>query len=110
MTLVEFERRVFAVALASPVCGVPILRRLTPTSINLRLDVTVGGFVDIVYNERSGATSYTLIRAHRRAFGVDNTGGWHRHPASDPDRHETLPAALSFAEFVAEIERHVLPE
>jgi len=45
MTLAEFERQVFAVATASPICGIPVVRRLTPTSINLRLDVTTGGFI-----------------------------------------------------------------
>ena len=39
MTLGEFEGQVYAVALSSPICGVPIVRRLTPTSINLRLDM-----------------------------------------------------------------------
>ena len=34
MTLVEFEQHVFAVAMASPLCGIPAVRRLTPTSIN----------------------------------------------------------------------------
>lgn len=46
MTLAEFVQTVYAVALASPVCGIPVVRRLTPTSVNVRLDVTTGEFVD----------------------------------------------------------------
>ena len=46
MTLAEFEQQVFAVAMASPICGIPAVRRLTPTSINLRVDVTMGGLID----------------------------------------------------------------
>ena len=51
MTLAEFERQVFAVATASPICGIPVIRRLTLTSVNLRLSVTAGGFIDVFYNE-----------------------------------------------------------
>jgi len=105
MTLVEFEQQVFAVAMALPICGVPMVRRLTPTAINLRLNVTTGGFIDAFYNEQTGTTAFTLIRHGRRVFGADNTGGWHVHPFADPERHDPLPGAISFAEFIAEIER-----
>jgi len=102
VTLAEFERQVSAVATASPICGIPIVRRLTPTSINLRLNVTTGGFIDIFYNEQTGTMSYALIRQGQRAFGADNTGGWHIHPFDDPDRHDPLPGTMPFAKFVAE--------
>jgi hypothetical protein len=105
MTLIEFEQQVFAVAIASPICGIPLVRRLTPTSINLRIDVATGGFIDAFCNEQTGTVAFALIRQDRRAFGADNTGGWHVHPFADPDRHDPLPGAMTFAEFVAEIER-----
>lgn len=34
-------------------------------------------------------------------------GGWHVHPFGDPDRHDPLVGAISFSEYVDEIERHV---
>jgi len=34
MTLDEFERQIFAVAVASPVCGIPMVRRLIPSFVN----------------------------------------------------------------------------
>ena len=105
MTLVEFERHVFAVAASSPICGIPIVRRLTATSINLRLDVTTGGYIDAFCNEQTGTMAYTLIREERRIFGADNTGGWHTHPFDDPARHESLPSEMSFLDFVTEIEQ-----
>jgi hypothetical protein len=105
VTLNEFEQDVFAVALASRVCGIPIVRRLTASSITLRLDVSTGGFVDAFYNEQTGTLGFALVRDAQRVFGADNTGGWHVHPFADPDRHEPLSGAMSFAEFVAEIER-----
>ncbi|MFQ5811655.1 MAG: hypothetical protein ACE5I2_00445 [Anaerolineae bacterium] len=106
MTIAEFEHQVFLVAIASPICGIPIIRRLMPTSINLRVPMTVGGFVDAFYNEETDTTAYALIQGGRRVFGADNTGGWHIHPFDDPVYHQALPGEMSFAEFVAEIERH----
>jgi len=61
MTLAEFERQVFAVAVASPVCGIPVIRRLTATSINLRLNVTIGGFIDLFHNQQTGTMAYAWI-------------------------------------------------
>jgi len=106
MTLAEFEQQVFAVAMASPVCGIPAVRRLTPTSINLRIDFTVGGFIDVFYNEQTGTTAFALICQGHRVFGADNTGGWHVHPFASPEQHDPLPGAMSFAQFVYEVERH----
>jgi hypothetical protein len=105
VTLSEFEQQVFAAATVSPICGIPIVRRLTATSISLRIDVIIGGFIDAFYNEHTGMTAYALIRQSRRAFGADNTGSWHVHPFANPDQHDPLPGAMSFAEFIAEIER-----
>jgi hypothetical protein len=72
VTLVEFEQQVFSVALASPVCGVPAARRLTATSIALRIEISNGGFVDVFYNEQIGTTAFALIREGRRVFCADN--------------------------------------
>ena len=33
----EFEQDVFAIALSSPICDIPAVRRLTPTSISIRI-------------------------------------------------------------------------
>jgi hypothetical protein len=105
MTLLEFERDAFAAALASPICDIPAVRRLTPTSISMRIHVTSGGFIDAFYNEQTGTMAFALIRHGQRAFGADNTGGWHVHPFVEPDRHDPLPDPMAFADFVAEIER-----
>jgi len=106
MTIAEFEREVFSVAIASPICGIPVVRCLMPTSINLRVPITVGGFVDAFCNEETGTTAYALIQEGQRVFGADNTGGWHVHPFDEPVCHQELPDEMSFAEFIAEIERH----
>ena len=106
MRLAEIERQVFSVALASPICGVPAVRRLTPTSISLRVGISTGGFIDVFYNEQSGTTAFALIREGSRVFGADNTGGWHVHPFADPDDHSPLSGVMSFHDFVEEIEKH----
>ena len=105
MTLVEFEQLVFATAMRSPICDIPAVRRLTSTSITLRISIVSGGFIEAFHNEQTDTTAFALIREGRRFFGADNTGGWHVHPFSDPTRHDPLAAPLSFTEFVDEIER-----
>ena len=50
--MAEFERQVYAVAAASPICGVPLLSRLTPMSVNLCLDVATCDFIDVFFNEQ----------------------------------------------------------
>ena len=62
MTLSEFEQQVFAAAMASAICDIPAVRRLTATSINLRVNVTPDGFVDAFYNEQTG----TILPCHFR--------------------------------------------
>ena len=105
MTLAEFERQIFTVAIASPICGIPAVHRMTSTSITLRVGITSGGYVGAFYNEQTGTMAFALIRHGQRAFGADNTGGWHVHPFADPDRHDPLTNPISFAEFMAEIEQ-----
>ncbi len=105
MTLVEFERTIYAVVAASPICGVPLVRRLTATSINVRIDVVSGGFIDAFYNEETDTTAYTWIQRNRRVFGADNTGGWHPHPFHAPERHFALSGPMTFQDFVAAIEQ-----
>ena len=105
MTLAEFEQQIYSVAMTSAICGVPTVRRLTATSISLRVGVLPGGFVDVFYNEQTGTTAYALIRQDRRVLGADNTGGWHLHPYADPDGHLPLSEPMTFAAFVAELEK-----
>lgn len=105
MILGEFEQEIFAVAMVSPICGIPSVRRLTATAIGLRIDVVTDGFIDAFYNERTGTTAYALIHHGQRIFGADNTGGWHIHSFANPDQHSPISEPMHFAQFVAEIER-----
>ena len=107
MNLTEFEQHVFDAALGSSICDIPVLHRLTATSVNLRIEVLAGGFIEAFFNERTGTTAYAWVRDRQRVCGADNTGGWHVHPVADPAQHVPLQEAMSFAEFVAEIERHL---
>lgn len=84
-----------------------MVRRLTATSINLRIDMQTGGFVDAFHNEQTETTAFALIQQGQRVFGADNTGGWHIHPFEYPEHHEIIPAPMSFAEFIKEIEKRV---
>jgi hypothetical protein len=106
MTVDEFESDVFAVAAASAICGIPVIRSLMPVSINIRIPMTIDGFIDIYYNESTGTTAYALIQNEQRVFGADNTGGWHVHPFNNPAGHNPMPGVISLAEFVEQIEQH----
>jgi hypothetical protein len=105
VTLAEFEQQVYLVAIASPICSIPSVRRLSATSISLRVEIVTGGFVDAFYNEQTGTTAYALIREGRRVSGADNTGGWHVHPFTNLEGHTPLPAGMSFASFVSQLEQ-----
>jgi hypothetical protein len=106
MTRYEFEQTIFSVANRSPICETPIIRRSTPTSIGIRVPMTMGGFVDAFFNEQTGTIAFALIQNDVRIFGADNTGGWHLHPFSDPEKHQSLTHTISFAKFIAAIEQY----
>lgn len=106
MTLNEFEQTVFAIADHSPICETPTIRRLTPISIGIRVPLTIGGFIDAFFNEQTGTTAFALIQNDKRLFGADNTGDWHLYPFENPDQHQSIANAMSFAEFVTAIERY----
>lgn len=77
----------------SSACDIPSVVRLTATAIQLCVQTT------------TGTTAYALIDKGQRIFGADNTGGWHYHPFQDPTRHEPLARAMTFAEFIAQLEQ-----
>lgn len=106
MTLDEFQRVVFQVAVASPICEIPAVHQVSSTSIKLRTEITPGGFIDAFFNEQTGTTAYAWVRGNQRVYGADNTGGWHVHPFNDPERHDALLGQMLFSEFVAEIEQY----
>lgn len=105
MTLDEFQRQLYATATASTICEVPVVRRISATSVNLRIAVALGGYIDAFFNEQTGTTAYAWIFDVRRAFGVDNTGGWHMHPLEDPERHDRLTESMPFSEFLRYLEQ-----
>ena len=105
MTLAEFAREIISVAMTSSICAVPSVRRFTPTTINPRVPITTGGFVDVFYNAQTGTMAFAFIRRGQRVFGADNTGDWHVHPFASPSRHDPLPEPMAFAAFVVEIEQ-----
>ncbi|PIX38598.1 MAG: hypothetical protein COZ56_20085 [Armatimonadetes bacterium CG_4_8_14_3_um_filter_58_9] len=106
MTLTEFESQVFEAAFKSAVCGIPLVRRRMPVSISLRVPLTVGGFVEVFYNEATGTTAFAVIENDQRVFGADNTGGWHIHPFNSSTDHLPLPGPTVFTDFLAHLEAH----
>jgi len=101
----EFQYHIYEVAFSSAICDIPLVRRISPTSINLRIYLTVGGFIDVFYNQESNRVAYALIQEGQRIYGADNTGGWHVHPFADPLQHVPIISEMSFLDFVTEIEK-----
>ncbi|NUM73784.1 hypothetical protein HUU40_05430 [candidate division KSB1 bacterium] len=104
MTVRDFLHDIYTVADSSPICGIPAIRRLTASAINLRIPVSSGQFIDAFFNEQTGRTAFAFIENEKRLFGADNTGGWHVHPFDNPDLHETRDEAMVFSDFIKLIE------
>ncbi len=107
MKVNDFVYEIFVTAEASPICGIPSMRRLTETSVNIRLPITDNQFIDAFHNEFTRRTAFVLIKNNQRIFGADNTGGWHIHPFHDPARHDPLNAPMTFQQFIQSIESHL---
>jgi hypothetical protein len=105
MTLEDFHREATSAAFDSAICEMPIVRSTTPTSLNLRIPLTVGNFIDMFYNQETETTAFALIKDGKRIFGADNTGAWHVHLFEKPEAHEPSEP-ISAREFVRIVERH----
>lgn len=64
-------------------------RRLNRLSLRIHLSVQL--FIDIYYHPQSHRLDFSTIYQEQRIFGYDNAGGWHYHPAGQPDHHEPCP-------------------
>ena len=69
MILEEFQREIFESALNSSTCSIPEIRRITPTSINIRIPMIYGNFIDMFFNEETGTTAFSLIENKKRILG-----------------------------------------
>lgn len=107
MTVDEFERDIWRIAVSSSICLIPQIRRSTVTTINLRIPLITDDFIDVFYNEVSGAIAFALIHRGSRIYGADNAGGWHYHPFHNPNDHIPLSAPMQFSTFLEAIEQHI---
>lgn len=104
MTISDFLHDLHTVADSSPICGIPAIRRLTASAINLRIPVSSGQFIDAFFNEQTGRTAFAFIENEKRLFGADNTGGWHVHPFDDPSQHHMIEGPMAFRNFIEQVE------
>lgn len=107
MTLAEFQAQISLVARNSGICTIPIVLRLTTTAIKVRVELVDGDYMD-TFNEVSGRTAFALIDQGERIFvGADNAGVG-IFILLPPGRSSARGHTISFAEFVAVIERHLV--
>jgi hypothetical protein len=104
LTLESFQNQVSAACVASSiVTGVSTIASGV-TWLQLRAYLLDGSFIDTFFNEATGRISFALIKDNRRIFGADNTGDWHWHPFESPDDHISSNEAISFDDFMRQIE------
>ncbi len=108
MRIKEFLPDVIDTAKRSPICDEPEIVTSRRTMLKLRIDLFMGGLIQVYVNERSNTISFAYILDHRRRFAIDSTGGWHRHPFHNPALHDPLSREVTFAEFLAEVEKHLI--
>lgn len=106
MRLEEFERLIIGTAERSAICELVTVVAFTETTIRLRVLLYMDVQIDVYFNERNGTTSYALVANGARVFGADNANGWHYHPFGDPERHIWLSQAMSFGDFLEQVEQN----
>lgn len=100
LTLEEFEKEIYQATSQWKWGEVPIILKLTPTSIKIRIYISHDIYIDCFFNEVTKKTSFTLVKEGGRIFGANNTGGWHIHPFENPSEHNPLVQPLSFSDFL----------
>jgi len=100
----EFEEEVASACSASPIVISVSLTGSGLTWARLRAYLLDGSFLEAFYNETTGKTSYAFIKDGKRIFGADNTEDWHWHPFEDPEVHILATSAISFQQFLNEVE------
>lgn len=91
MSLAEFELRVRGACSASSSVERILIFVSTETSKLWRIYLSDNSFADIYYSASTGKTSFAHVKDDKRVFGADNAGGWHWHPAEDPEAHIPSP-------------------
>jgi hypothetical protein len=76
-----------AVRVVLPATRVYVVQR-TLVAIKLRVEISKLRFIDVFYNADNGRTDLSVVEGDQRIFGYDNLGGWHKHPANQPERHD----------------------
>lgn len=106
MGAVQYASRIIDVCAGSSVVVDYDLEVFENIVVRARIDLEAG-FVDVYRNFATDKEAFAWIRDDRRVLGADNTGGWHRHPLDDPERH--LPSdPVTLEEFIAEVEKAVM--
>ncbi len=105
VSLEEFQQRIIAACAGSSVVESVTLHEARPNAVRLRIYLVNQTFLDVFYNEWKGRVSFAWIVNGQRSFGADNAGDWHWHPREEPSRHTPSDHAITFEEFLKEVEK-----
>lgn len=62
-----------------------VYERVDKASLRITLKPLL--FIDVYANTETDRYDFSLINGNKRVFGYDNLGGWHCHPARNPNDH-----------------------
>ena len=101
----EFQDVIFRESINWKFGQIPILIKLTLSSIKIRIYLTSNSFIDSFFNETTGHTSFALIKDNQRILGINNTGNsWHIHPFDNPAIHKPIRQEVDYKKFLKVIE------
>lgn len=66
------------------------LQEFNPLRLKMRIMLSPDLFIDVFYSVRTQRIDFALIKERERIFGIDNLGGWHRHPFGEVERHRPI--------------------
>ena len=63
--------------------------------VKARLMISKDLFMQVYRNDKFNTTNFSLILGRHRVYGRDEIKGeWHRHPLTDPERHDRSAEGL----------------
>lgn len=84
-----YDRAMAMVRDFHPTCTIDVTEK-NSLRLKARIGISLSMFMDVFYSVRTRRTSVAVILKGKRAFGVDNLGGWHVHPIREDQVHRPI--------------------
>lgn len=108
LTISQFEQTIFSICGNSKIIQSVAQIQAGFDWVAIRAYISETLFLDVFYNERTGKTSYALIKNNQRIFGADNAKKqWHWHPFPAPHKHQIVEHEILFLDFLNAVEDYL---